>query len=173
METFEAIFSRISTRDFAPGIPAESDIDKIIAAGMAAPVGRGRYDSLHLTVITDKALLNEITSFAAGTSGRPRSPFYGAPVLIVVSSLMPPSPSIEYSNVGTVIENMALAATDLGLANIYLWSFASPLREHPDTLAKLALPEGFVPVSGLAVGFSSQSLPAPSSTRHNISVNRV
>lgn len=55
METMKAIAKRKSTRAFNPekGI-AKADLDTILAAGCAAPVGAGDYSSLHLTIIQSK-----------------------------------------------------------------------------------------------------------------------
>jgi hypothetical protein len=47
---------------------------------------------------------------------------------------------------------MALAATDLGLGNVYIFGSVNALNLHAELVAKLNLPEGFVPVSALAVG---------------------
>ena len=52
MDALTNIYSRISTRDFSNTPVAEEDIRAIMHAGMAAPVGRGLYDTLHITLIT-------------------------------------------------------------------------------------------------------------------------
>lgn len=59
-EHMEAIAKRVSVRAYKPEQIPEDALQAILKAGMAAPVGSGAYDTLHLTVIQDMALLNEI-----------------------------------------------------------------------------------------------------------------
>ena len=67
METMKAIAKRKSTRAFNPekGI-AKADLDAILAAGCAAPVGAGDYSSLHLTIIQSKEMLDKINKAVQG-----------------------------------------------------------------------------------------------------------
>ena len=46
METFETLFSRVSTRDFNEKEVSADNVKRILEAGMSAPVGRARYDTL-------------------------------------------------------------------------------------------------------------------------------
>lgn len=85
METFETLFSRVSTRDFNDKEVSAELIERILQAGMSAPVGRARYDTLHVTVVQDQTFLDGVTELAKDTSPRARAPFYGAKTLIVVS----------------------------------------------------------------------------------------
>ena len=67
-------------------------------------------------------------------------------------------PSIEYHNTGTIMENMLLAATNLGLGSVYLMGAVAALNNHPDLVAQLQLPEGFVPTAAIALGHPAASL---------------
>ena len=159
MDFFQTVFARQSTRAFsAERLPKES-LQKILAAGCAAPVGRGAYGNLRLTVLQKPALLEKISAATGGDKAG--APLYGAPTLILVSS--PASNNLEYANAACVVENMHLAATALGLGSVYLWGF---LRVFSDAalLAELGLPEGFRPVSALGAGYAVESKerkPAP------------
>ena len=70
METMKAIAKRKSTRAFNPekGI-AKADLDAILAAGCAAPVGAGDYSSLHLTIIQSNEMLDKINELGIGPQG--------------------------------------------------------------------------------------------------------
>ncbi|NMA58997.1 MAG: nitroreductase [Clostridiales bacterium] len=173
MDALTNIYSRISTRDFSNTPVAEEDIRAIMHAGMAAPVGRGLYDTLHITLITKKELLDEISKAEDYSGARPNAPLYGAPVLILVSSKLGEKPAIEYSNVGCVMQTMALAATAKGLGNIYLWGCIYRLKSHPNIVKKFELPEGFVPISALGVGYSKTPLETTHKPRHVISTNSI
>ncbi|HQC55324.1 MAG TPA: nitroreductase family protein [Clostridia bacterium] len=173
MDALTNIYSRISTRDFTDKPVSEKDISTIMQAGMAAPVGRGLYDTLHLTLITNKDLLDEISKAADWSGARPNAPLYDAPVLILVSSKLGETPNIEYSNVGCVMQTMALAATSLGLGNLYLWGCIYRLKSRPDIIKKFELPEGFVPISALGVGYSKEPLEKACKPRHTITTNAI
>jgi len=169
----ETIFSRVSTRDFTDEEISPEELNQILLAGMAAPVGRAKYDTLNLTVVTNAELLKEISNAEDYSGTRPRAPLYGAKTLIIVSSKLADKPDIEYSNVGSIIQTMALAARGLNLGSIYLWTCISTLKRHPEIVAKLDLPEGFTPISALGIGYSKTTLETHTRPRHVISVNRI
>ena len=79
METMKAIAKRKSTRAFNPekGI-AKADLDAILAAGCAAPVGAGDYSSLHLTIIQSKEMLDKINKAVQAAFKMDRDVLYGA-----------------------------------------------------------------------------------------------
>ena len=171
METMKAIAKRKSTRAFNPekGI-AKADLDAILAAGCAAPVGAGDYSSLHLTIIQSKEMLDKINKAAFKMD---RDVLYGAPVLVLVSSSEPKFPNIQYANVGCVMENMLLAATDRGVDNIYLWGAANAVAQMPELRKELGIPEGFTPISGAALGYAAESSSAEKELGITLAANYV
>lgn len=173
MNALSNIFSRVSTREFTANKVAEEDLRIILQAAMAAPVGRGRYDNIHLTLITNEELLDEIATAEDYSSARPNAPLYGAPALIIVSAKLSEKPSIEYSNVGAIIQTMALAAGSLSLGSIYLWTCIASLENHPEIVAKFNLPEDFTPISALGVGYPEKPIDIIASPRHQINVNTI
>lgn len=156
MNTFEAIYSRKSVRSYTGEPVAETELNEILKAAYAAPVGRARYDSLHLTVITDKDYLSRWDRATAVSFGDPDiHPLYGAPTVILVSSTLagePEADNVSYSNAAIIVQNMAIAATELGVGSCHIWGAVRTLNVSPDLLAELALPEGMVPCCALIVG---------------------
>jgi len=174
METLKAIAKRKSTRAFLPEKQVgESELKTILSAGCAAPVGAADYPSIHLTVIKDKAVLAKITKAAQTAFKTDRDVLYGAPVLVVVSSSEPKFPNIQYANVGCIMENMLLAATNLGIDNIYLWGPVNAIIKSPELLKELGIPEGFTPISAAALGYAAESNPAEKELKITLSVNYV
>ena len=174
MEAIQAIFSRVSTKDFAPGQVNSEALKTVLECGMSAPVGRKRYDTLHLTVIQDKKVLDAITEASCmRTPEQPFAPLYKAPTLILVSSKFERTDHIEYANVGCVMENMAIAAAALGLGSVYLWGFVQKIKDTPEIVNMFDLPQGFVPVSALALGYAENALEVRTTPRHEISVNYI
>ena len=155
MDTLQTICSRKSVRSYTGEPVSEADLEEILKAGEAAPVGMRRFADFHITVIKNKDLLNEIRKTAATMFGNPSSdPLYGAPTLILVSGKAPEPAAANaiYSSAACIIENMALAATDLGVGNCLIWGAVAALAQNTALTDKLCLPEGFVPFSGLIVG---------------------
>jgi len=174
METLKAIAKRKSTRAFSPEKQVEkADLDIILAAGCAAPVGAADYPSIHLTVIQDKAILAKISKAVQAAFKIDRDVLYGAPVLVIVSSSEPKFPNIQYANAGCIIENMLLAATDLGIDNIYLWGPVNAITKSPELLKELNIPEGFTPISAAALGYAAESNSAEKKMEITLSVNYV
>ncbi|HOB64546.1 MAG: nitroreductase [Clostridiales bacterium] len=175
MEAITAIYTRQSTKDFIEGKQISSeDLSTILKCGMTAPVGMRRYDTLHLTVVQSKELLDEIMDISdMRTAERPHAPLYKAPTIILVSSRFEREDHIEYANVACVIENMTIAATALGLGSVYLWSVIRVLKNNPGLLQKFNLPEGFVPVSVLALGYPATPFTPKDGPRHEIEVNYI
>ena len=161
MELFDVINKRFSNRKFLERQINNEDLNKILKAGMQAPVGRGKYEDMHITVIQNKDLLDEINRLSD------RSVFYNAPTLIIISA-KDDGHGLDRENSACVAMNMLLAATDLGLASIYL-NLVIGLIKNSDILNKLNLPLGFVPIVGVGLGYADGS----HITEHKIDVNYI
>ena len=145
----EILYKRHSVRQYTGEPATKAEMDEILKSANAAPVGRARYDYLHLTVISDKDYLDRWETACGG------HPFYGAPTVILVSSEMDGTPeqdNVRYSNAAIIVQNMALAATELGLGSCHIWGAVRTLNVSPQLLAELDLPEGKVPCCALIVG---------------------
>ena len=155
MNTLEAIYSRKSIRSYTGESITNEELNTILKAANASPVGMGQFESLHLTVITNKELLGKIKAVTAAMFGKPdMHPLYGAPTLILVSSKKP-APMMEnvaYSNAAIMVHNMSLAATELGVGSCYIWGATAALSRNAEILAKLDLPEDFIPCCAIALG---------------------
>ncbi len=174
MDTFQAIELRKSTRGYQPEQISEDLLEKVVHAGQIAPIAMGEYDKLHLTVVQNSALLEKMTAAAAQAFNNPSmKPFYGAPTVIIVSSMERGAPYVEYADASCIIENMHVAATDLGLGSVYLLAFLGPVKEDPELVKALNLPEGFTPVAALAVGYPAQQLTEREGARKTVSVNSL
>ena len=150
MELFEAINKRFSNRKYLDKQINDEDLEKILKAGMQAPVGRGKYEDMHITVIQNKELLDEISGLTD------RSVFYNAPTLVIISA-RDDGHGLDKENSACVAMNMLLAATALNLGSIYLNLVIGLIKEHKIVLDKLNLPEGFVPVVGVGLGYANGS----------------
>ena len=174
MNTIETIMKRKSTRNYKPEQISEEVLETILKAGMAAPVALAAYDSLHITVVQNGQLIEEIFDAAQdmvfAAIGIRKSLDYGAKTLIVVSSRPAHRIGMDYANGGIVIENMVLAATDMGVASCIMGAPVAALAENKELLDKIDVPDGFKPVLGVVFGYAEDDEPAK---EHTMSVNRV
>lgn len=158
METMKTIAARQSCRAYTGEQISEGELQTILEAANAAPVGLGNYGEVELTVIQDQEIIAKIDDIASKFFGNPEmNPTYGASTLILVSAKMTDDAlnSVAYCNAACIIENMMLATTDLGLGSVYLFAVAQALSTQKDFCKELKVPDGFMPVSATVVGKSS------------------
>lgn len=155
MNTLETIYSRKSIRAFNGENINENELKEILKAAYAAPVGRAMYDTLSMTVVSNKELLNKWEQHMAAATGNPdMHPFYGAPTVILLSSAIPSAQmsNINYSNAAIVVHNMALAATELGIGACHIWGAVGVLNGNAELIKELKVPEGMTPCCAIALG---------------------
>ena len=172
METLQAIARRTSVRKYRPEQIPEEALQLVLEAGMAAPVGSNDYKSLHLSVVQDAGLIKEIGDATNKLIRKmvhvPMDKRFGEPTMVLVSAKPGRVPGIEMANAATVLENMALAATDLGLGSVIWGGAASVVAQDPQLAAKLGIPAGFTPVLALSLGYAKKE---QKPRKHEIAVN--
>lgn len=155
MNTLETLYSRKSIRNFNGESITETELKEILKAAYAAPVGRAMYDTLSLTVISNRELLQKWEKHMAKAVDNPDiHPFYGAPTVILVSSVIPAPPmgNVNYSNAAIVVHNMAIAATELGVGACHIWGAVGVLNGNSELTKELKVPEGMTPCCAIALG---------------------
>lgn len=151
MELMKVLDQRRSIRSFTGEAISEEALKKLIHAANVSPVGLGKYETIHLTVVKDKAILSEIEkNTAAAFKAENRSFLYNAPELIIVSTTE--TDNVGYSNAAIIAHDMALAAVDEGIGVCHIWGCMMALQANPELVKKLGIPEGFVPTCAVAVG---------------------
>ncbi len=174
MNTLEAIANRKSTRSFKTQQISEEALETILKSGCAAPVAMARYDSLHITVVQNEEIIAEIFDEASDmitkTLGQKMDMNYGAKTLVVVSSTPIHRSGTDCVNVGIVVENMVLAATDIGVDSCIMGAPIASLAQNTALSNKIGIPEGFTPILGVVFGYATKEEPPKT---HTISINRV
>ena len=169
MNTLEAIKARHSTRGFSDKQISDADLEKILFAGGQAAVGGADFKSMKLIAVQDPELLQTIDE--ASARRRPGShPLYGAPTLVVLASKESILKNIEFTNAGCVIQNMMVAAADLGIDSIYLWMSMYGINESPDIMQRLGFPEGYTCVGTMALGYEAKAFPKIKADEQRIEV---
>lgn len=158
MNTFDNLFSRKSIRSYNGENISETELAQILKAAYAAPVGRALFDTLHLTVISNRDYINRWEDYCE--SQTEHRPFYGAPTVILVSSLIPStdlkSVNVNFSNAAILVQNMATAATELGIGSCHIWGAVRFLNDNKELLKELDLPEGMVPCCAIILGHTDE-----------------
>ena len=172
MNTLEAIKARHSTRAFSERQISAEDLDAILFAGGQAAVGGADFKSMKIYAVQDPEILKAIDE--ASAKRRPGShPIYGAPTLIALAGKESILPNIEFTNAGCVLQNMLLAATDLGIDSVYLWMPMYGINEDPDLKERLGFPEGFSCIGTVALGYAEKEFKKPRGEEQRIEVIHI
>ncbi|MBQ9729813.1 MAG: MFS transporter [Clostridia bacterium] len=156
----KTIYQRRTIRSYTGEPVSQGELAELLKSAYAAPVGRARYDTLHLCVITQKEFLADLDRATAEANGNPSShPLYGAPTMILISSQInePPQDNVNYSNAAIIAQNMALTAVELGVGACHIWGAIRVLNKRADLLERLSLPEGMIPCCALIVGKTAET----------------
>lgn len=179
-ETILQIMSRRrSCRSFTTEQLSHQDIEVLIQAGQGAPIGLNFVNKIQLFVIQNKELLNELEQNALHYFSNPkhqiadhqiRSVLYQAPALIIVAveKLTGPLEKAQYCSAACILENMILAATEIGIGNVYLSGVTTALNENRVLLTKLGIPEDYQAASAIAIGRQAMELKARDLTEERI-----
>lgn len=163
-QTLETIYGRRTVRSYGPKQIPEEILEELLRAGRYAPsaVGlQGRY----FTVVQNKDLMRDIVSATLKDGGKfvpGHVPFYNAPTVIVVS--VPREAKYNREDAACSIMNILNAAYSLGLGTCYICS-TNPGLNDPDILGRLRLPEHYMPVGCLCVGYPDGEAPEPKERR--------
>ena len=172
MNTLDAIKARHSSRAFTDRQITDADLEAILFAGGQAAVGGADFKSLKLYAVQDPELLKAIDESSAKL--RPGShPLYGAPTLVVLASKQSILEKIEFTNAGCVIQNMMVAAADLGVDSIYLWMSMFGINNDPELIRRLGFPEGFTCVGTMALGYEAKEFPKIKADEQRIEVTYI
>lgn len=177
MNTFEAIKTRKSPDTFQSAPLKEEDIRAVAEAGNFSPI----FGKVHITVIDNAKLMNEINEaslemmrhsgnqFAEKMADTPGyHALRHASAFIVLSSPDGNDPmGFNMANVSCAAENMILAATSLGLGSRFMMGPIMSLTQEP-IKSKLGLPEGYIPLVGVAIGIADMNTEERKKSMDNI-----
>lgn len=156
METLELILKRRSVREYLDKEISDSDIEKILRAGLSSPSACNKMP-WHFIVVKNKELIHKM-SIANGKAG---IPLYNAPVAILVC--MDKNKELEHAREYSIIdcaiaeENMVLAAASLGIGSCYFgtWPQEDKIKNQKEIFN---LDENLVPHMILSFGYSKDKL---------------
>lgn len=180
MNTLEAIGARKSTRRYHQK-PVEADkIEQLVVAANNAP----RAGELHISVVENQDVLKSVNDLALTimkNSGNDFAvkrasldgyqPLYGAPVLFLFST----PEGVPYSKAGAscAAANVTIAAAELELGSCYVVAPLMAIGAAPELGKQIGIPEGFVPICGVIVGYANgNAFGTPKSQTNNVNYCR-
>lgn len=156
MDTLELILKRRSIREYLDKEIPDSDIEKILRAGLSSPSACNKMP-WHFIVVKDKELIHKM-SIANGRSG---IPLYNAPlaILVCIDKNKELEHAREYSIIDCAIaeENMVLAALSLGIGSCYFgtWPQEDKIKNQR---AIFNLSDNLIPHMILSFGYPKGNL---------------
>lgn len=151
----ETIKKRSSTRGYTAEALTEIQLQTLLHAGLQAPTAANKQE-IHFTVLKgDHPILAELEAEKnrlRNLTALEHNFYYEAPVVVILSA----DSSYRWSplDVGIAVENMALAAEDLGLGNLIIGCIYDALRgEKKEYFSKaLQFPENYEYEIAIAFG---------------------
>ena len=172
-ETLKVIAQRYSCRDFKEELPPDEILQAIAEAAIEAPSGMNR-QAWRVIVVKDKALILDMEAEGMDYLAQMEDQssynrimerggrlFYGAPAMIVVP-LDPAQYGPALIDCGILCQNITLAATSLGVANIMCgfagMAFAGGGRAG-EFSKRLGFPEGYAFGCSVLLGYAKTTKP--------------
>ena len=133
-----------------------------------------RFHKLHLSVVTSPEVMAMADEAAAEIFAQldapvkmPRPYMYSAPVWIILSGKDYDTSTAQgllmhnnlFWNVGSIIENMELQATALGLASCGINTTVVTMSNRPDVREAVGIPEGYDALASVILGYTDTDYP--------------
>ena len=176
-ETLKTIKNRYSCRSFTGEALEKEKVEAIALAGVQAPSGLNQ-QPWKIIVLQNKAVIDEMNdtlmkklseqedrSAYDRMMSRGGKVFYNAPCMYVIAQL--PNKGMD---TGIVAENMALAASSLGLGNVICGMAAVLINDEVGAkYREMLIPEGYEFGVALLVGYPTD----PNGTPHEPDVSKI
>ena len=171
LDTIKTINTRYSCRAFTDKLPSDEHLELIAKAAAASPSGMNR-QLWRMIVVKNETLLSELE--AEGMKNLAAFPdkstyerilsrggklYYNAPCMIVVPVAKAEPAGAELFDCGIVSENIALAATALGIDSLICGLAAFSFAEGKGTEFKkrLGFPEGYEIGIAVLLGYAEKA----------------
>lgn len=162
----KSLLERRSVRSYKPDPVPEELLEKVLEAGTYAPTGMNKQSPIILA-ITNKEVRDQLSKINAEVMGNDIDPFYGAPVVLVV---LADKSSMTYIQDGScVMENLMLAATEVGLASCWVHRAKEEFEreEGKALLASLGIEGDYEGIGHCILGYPAGDLPEAKPRKEN------
>ena len=168
-DTLKTIAERYSCRSYTDQLPEDEKLMAIAQAAIQAPSGMNR-QGWQVIVVKDKNLIDEMEaegiqilsgmgdkSMYERIMARGGKLFYNAPCMIVMAIKEAFPKGAELIDCGILAQNIVLAATSLGIANLHCGfvGLAFAGSKAADFKRRLKFPEGYECGMGVLLGYAA------------------
>ncbi len=169
-DTLQFIKTRRTCRRFKPEQITDEELNAVLEAGTYAPSGMGAQSPILIAIQDDevKSKLAEINLQTWKNHKGRKDPFYGAPTVIAI--LADPNVCHTYKLDGMACAvNMLIAAESLGLGAGIVSRADNEFKSEygKELLASLGIPEHFVGVEHVLLGYKEGATPTPPVRKEN------
>ena len=181
--TINSIMTRYSCRAFTAKLPPDEDLHTIGRAALASPSGMNR-QLWRVVVVKNKELIEEMDaegmkilvsfpdkSIYERILGRGGKLYYNAPCMIVVPIKESVPNGAELFDCGIVSENIALAATSLGIDSLIcgLAAFSFAGDKGANFKERLGFPDGYALGIAVLLGYAAN----PGGKPHELDMDKL
>ena len=169
LDTIETIRKRYSCKSYTDKMPSDDDLKAIAEAGIAAPSGMNR-QLWRVIVVKNKELIDDLESegiknlaayqeLHTRVMSRNGKLFYNAPCMVVIPICKAEPPGAEMFDCGIVAENIALAATSLGIDNLIcgITAFSFAGDRNDEFKKRLGFPDGYEIGLSVLLGYAANA----------------
>ncbi|MDR2670703.1 MAG: nitroreductase family protein [Oscillospiraceae bacterium] len=182
-ETIQTIMRRYSCRAFTDKMPSDEDLRTIAQAALAAPSGNNR-QLFRVIVVKNKSIIDEMDdegmkvlammpdkSMYERIVARGGQLFYGAPCMIVIPIKQVVPVGAEMFDCAIVAENIALAATSMGIDNVIcgLVTLSFARAKGKEFGKRLGFPPGYGIGLGVLLGYAKEAGTKP----HELDLSKI
>ena len=160
-EIIKAMKERRSVRKYTSKMPAKSDIEQIVEAGLFAANAMGKQETT-IVAVTNKGLRDRLSRMNARVLGNESfDPFYGAPVILIVLGKKDWANRVYDGSL--VMGNLMLASHALGLGSIWIHRAKEEFEseEGKAILKELGISGEWEGIGHCAIGYADGEIPAP------------
>lgn len=165
-DTLNIMKTRTSVKKYKPDMVPKELIDQIIEAGLYAPSGMNGQSPI-VVAVTNKELRDKLSKMNAAIMGANIDPFYGAPVVLVVLADKT-RPTYLYDG-SLVMENMVLAAHELGLGSCWIHRAKEEFEseEGKEILKSLGIEGEYEGIGHCILGYAEGDVPQVKARKEN------
>lgn len=164
----EAIKTRRSIRKYKSEQIKDEELVTVLEAGTFAPTGRNKQEPF-IIAVQKPEIIDRLVKMNAEIMGTDQNPYYGAPTIVLVFA---PEVSLNKNSVqdgSLILGTMMLAAHSVGLASCWInremEMFAT--EEGRSLMAELGIPDNYIGIGALSLGYSAIPLPKPLPRKEN------
>lgn len=155
-ELLELIKKRHSCRNYSDKKVEEEKIDQVIQAGIDAPTGMNKQETVFLA-ITDEKVIADLSRLNASIMGRQGDPFYGAKTVIVVLAKKQARTYVYDGAIASAYMLLEAEALGLGACWIHRAKESFSTLEGKAILKRAGITEEVEGISNIILGYEAEN----------------